>query len=201
MGILNRLLSSRSSQPDYSDPHELRAIRDTYSNEWPDNNDRYKYWKPASVLPAPKWAIKRAMKLAYAKWPEPIDWTIFSAYFMEFVDLALHLPQENYDAIEHFRRGRIKCGGRDDKHDPLLMFRLNANGCEFLTTEHLSQKIINIRDGFERSAAWDPVDADDNELALVRGILLESTTEFSTLIEEWRFYILSIGRDKYIGTS
>jgi len=27
---------------------------------------------------------------------------------------------------------------------------------------------------------------------------LESTTEFYTLIEEWRLYILSIGRDQYV---
>jgi hypothetical protein len=49
-----------------------------------------------------------------------------------------------------------------------------------------------------RSAAWDTVEVDDYELDVVRRILLESTTEYATLMQEWRFYILSIGCDQYI---
>jgi hypothetical protein len=201
MGILNRLLNWGSTQPDYADPDELRAVWDRYCEQWPDNNDRFKGWKPASILPAPKWAIKRALKLCYAEWPEPIDWTIFRAFFMEFVDLALHLPQERYDAIEKFRKGRINCCGRENKHDPLLDFRLlPSTGC-FPGIEDSNKWIIRIRDGFRRSKVWDPVDANDHELDVVRQILLESTTEFFTLIEEWRFYILSIGRDQFVKDS
>ena len=198
MGILNRLLNLGSIQSDYSAPHELRVIWDSYSDQWPDNNDRYGCWKPASLLPAPKWAVKRAMKLCYAEWPEPIDWTVFSAFFMEFVDLGLHLPQEKYDAIENFRKRRIKCCGKEDKLDPLLMFRLSSTLAVTCPIEHSNQEIIQIRDGLRRSAAWEPVDVDDDELDAVRRILLESTVDFASLIQEWRFYILSISRDQYI---
>ncbi len=201
MGILNQLLNRKSNQLGCSDPNELRAIWDSYSNEWPDNNDRYGFWKPASVLPAPKWAIKRATKLCYAEWPEPINWTVYSGFFMEFADLALHLPQEEYDAIENFRRRPIKSRGTEDKNDPLLRFRPLATAACSYTTERSNEMIIRIRDGLRRSAAWDPVGADDCELDVVRRILLESATEFATLIEEWRFYILSIGRDHFINKS
>jgi hypothetical protein len=140
------------------------------------------------------------MKLGYAEWPEPIDWTVYSSFFMEFVDLALHLPQEKYDAIENFRKRRIKCCGKEkeDKHDPLLMFRLSSTLAVACPIEHSNQEIIQIRDGLRRSAAWEPVDVDDDELDAVRQILLESTVDFASLIQEWRFYILSIGRDRYI---
>lgn len=198
MGILNRLLNGGSSQPDYSDPSELKAIWDSYSDQWPDNSNRYSFWKPASVLPAPKCAIKCAMKLAYAEWPEPIDWTIFSSFFMEFIDLAMHLPQEKYDAIENFRKQRIIRCGKEINRDPLLMFRLCSSGFYILPIEELEKSIIRVRDGLQRSVSWDPVDVDDYELDTVRQILLESTTEFATLIQEWGFYILSIGRDQYI---
>ena len=200
MRILNRLLNWVSSQQ-YSAPHELRAIWDNYSDQWVDNNDRYSFWKPASVLPAPKWAIKRAMKLGFSEWPEPIDWTIYSAFFMEFVDLSRHLPQEKYDAIQSFRKRRIKSHGEEKKmHDSLLMFRLNTSvRATDMQIEQSRYWITNIRDGLRRSAAWDPVDVDDFELDTVRRILIESEVEFATLIEEWRFYILSIGRDQYQG--
>jgi hypothetical protein len=198
MGILNRLLSGGSSQPDYSTPHELRAIWVSYTDQWPDNNDRYKYWKPASVLPAPKWAIKRAMKLCYAEWPEPISWAVFHPFFMEFVDLALHLPQEKYDAIENFGKRRIMFFGKESKRDQLLPIFSPRSDAIFYTIEDSNKDIIRIRDEFRRSEEWDPVDADDYELDAVRRILLESRVEFATLIQEWRFYILSIGRDQCV---
>jgi hypothetical protein len=182
MGILKRLLSGVSSQPDH----------------WPNNNTRYSCWKPASVLPAPKWAVKRAIKLCYAEWPEPIDWGVFSPFFMEFADLALHLPQEQYDTIESFRKRRITCGGKETEHDPLLMFRLNSGLATAYAMEQCNQDIIRIRDGLRRSVAWDPVGVNDYELDAVRRILLESTVEYASLIQEWRFYILSIGRDQFI---
>jgi len=198
MGILNRLLGCGPGRSDYSAPHELRAICEEYSDQWPENNERYKCWKPSSLLPAPKWAVKRAMKLCYAEWPGPIDWTVFSAFFMEFVDLALHLPQEKYDAIENFRKRRIRFCGEEVKEDPLLMLRLFSNLAVVCPIEQSNQDIIRIRDGLRRSAAWEPVDVDDSELDSVRRILLESTADFAALIQEWRFYILSIGRDRYI---
>ncbi len=200
MGILNRFLNLGFIQSVYSAPHELMAIWDSYSDQWPDNNERYRCWKPASLLPAPKWAVKRAMKLGYAAWPEPIDGLVFEAFFMEFIDLALHLPQKKYNAIENFRMRCIKSCGKEDKHDPLLMFRLFNSLAHFRSIERSNQDIIKVRDGLRRSTTWDPVDVDDNELDAVRQILLESTVEFASLIQEWRFYILSIGRDQYTET-
>lgn len=198
MGFFNQLRGF--SQPDYSEPHVLRAIWNKYCDQWPDNHERYKCWKPVSVLPAPKWAIKHAIKLCYAEWPEPIDWNVFGSFFMEFVDLALHLPQEKYDAIEKFRKQRIMSFDEEKKNDPLLDFRfsLSSNLAVAWTVEESNQEILHIREGLQRSVAWDPVDVKDYELDDIRRILLESTTEFATLIQEWRFYILSIGRDQYI---
>src|ERR1035437_4585126 len=126
MGIINQLLSGSSGLPEYSDPNELRTIWNSYCNNWPDNNQRYDCWKPASVLPAPKWAVKQAIKLCYAEWPMPIDWDIFACFFMEYVDLALHLPQEKYDIIKNFSKQRIMCGGKEYKTDPLLTFKLSS---------------------------------------------------------------------------
>jgi len=141
------------------------------------------------------------MKLCYAEWPEPIEWAVYSPFFMEFVDLALHLPQHEYAKIESFRKRRIVSFGKESNRDPLSLFRLSSGSAtaQGNTLNDLStQNILNIRNGLRRSAAWDPVDANDDELDAVREILLESATEFATLIEEWRFYILSIGRDTYI---
>jgi hypothetical protein len=201
MGILNRLLGKETDQSDYSAPHMLRAIGSTYFEQWPENSERYKCWKPASILPAPKWAVKRAMKLCYAEWPEPIDWGIFSPFFMEFVDLALHLPQEQYNIIDAFRKRRIMCGGKENGYDPLLDFSQSSTLAVACTSEQCNEDIINVRDTLRRSIAWDPVDAEDHELDAVRRIVLESTVEYATLIQEWRFYILSIGRDRYIQKS
>jgi len=181
----------------YSAPDELRVIWNDYSDRWPDNNERYAQWKPASILPAPKWAVMRAIKLAYAEWPRPIDWTVFEGFFMEFVDLALHLPQEKYELIERFRKRRVLCCGREDTHDPLFGYMLSIPSSLY-SIEKCYQDIIKIRDGMRRSAAWDPVDADDSELDAVRQILLESAVDFASFIQEWRHYILSIGRDRYL---
>jgi hypothetical protein len=194
MSILKQILGRES----YSTRDELRVIWNDYSDRWPDNNDRYACWKPASILPAPKWAVIRAIKLGYAEWPEPIDWTVFSAFFMEFVDLAVHLPQEKYEVIERFRKRRVLCAGREDTHDPLLGYRLSSTLAPSYPIEKCYQDIIRIRDGVRRSVAWDPVDADDSELDAVRQILLESAVDSASLIQEWRFYILSIGRDHYL---
>ena len=198
MSILRQLLGREASQEKYSAPDELRIIWNEYSARWPDNNNRYACWKPASILPAPKWAIIRAIKLGYAEWPKPIDRNVFSAFFMEFVDLAVHLPQEKYEVIDRFRKRRVLCGGTEDTHDPLLLYTLNSTLAPSYPVEECYQDIIRIRDGVRRSAAWDPADADDSELNAVRQILLESTVDFASLIQEWRFYILSIGRDHYL---
>jgi hypothetical protein len=200
MGLLNQLLCRGTGQSDYSAPDALRAICNDYTDQWPDNNVRYHCWKPTSLLPAPKWAVKSAMKLGYAEWPEPIDWTVFSAFFMEFVDLALHLPQEKYAAIEKFRTRHIESCATDDRHDPLLAFKLSSTLAVSYPIEECIKKIIRARDELRRSGTWDPVDVDDNELDAVRRIVVESATEFATLIQEWRFYILSIGRDQYVRT-
>ena len=202
MGILRQLLGGKSGEHDYSDPDQLRVIWDSYSSQWPNNNDQYGFWKPASVLPAPKWAVKQAIKLGYREWPEPIHWTIFSAFFTEFVDLGSHLPQEAYDTIENFRKRPVKCCGKENKRDPLLMFAPIAHGAASLANiDDIAQRIVHVRDGLRRSVAWDPVDTDDRELDVIRKILLDSTTESCTLMQEWRFYILSIGRDRYVTES
>lgn len=192
MGILKHVLSRVLGLSSYSDP-ELRAIADEYVDQWPDHNDQYQCWKPDSILPAPKWAVKRAMKLAYAEWPEPIDWTMFNVFFMEFVDLARYLPQEQYSAIEKFRTRHITNCGTRDIHDPLIFFRSQSSTlAATYTIEQCIEDIISARDGLR-----DPVDVEDNELDAVRPILVESATEFATLVQEWHFYILSIGRDPY----
>jgi len=198
MRLLNQFLGRGSNPPEYSDPDELRAIYYDYINQWPENHSRYQCWKPASLLPAPKWAIKRAMKLRYAEWPEPIDWTVFSVFFMEFADLALHLSEKQYSAIEEFRKQRIVSCGMHNKHDPLLFYSLSSTLAASTPIEHVIKMITAARDGLRRSSTWNPVEVDDNELDAVRRIVVESTTDFAVLIQEWRFYILSIGRDRYI---
>ncbi len=201
MSLFNQLLSRVSVPPEYSDPNELRAIFNDYTDQWPDNNDRYKSWKPISILPAPKWVLKHAMKLGYAEWPGPINGTVFSAFFTEFVDLAMHLPQEKYDAIERFRRQRIRWCGKEDENDKWLGFFAISpmlHCADTYSVEQCRQEIIQIRDGLRRSPVFDPVDMDDRELDAIRRILIEITTDVATLIQEWRFYILSIGRDQYI---
>jgi hypothetical protein len=156
-------------------------------------------WKPLSILPAPKWAVKRAIKLCYAEWPEPINWTTFSGFFMEFADLALHLSQEDYVLVEKLRKSRFRRFGEECSHDPLLMYRLQSGTAALFPIENSAQLIIQIRDGLRRSTAWEPFDVDSDELEVIRRVLLESTTEYATLIQEWRLYIVSIGRDTYIG--
>jgi hypothetical protein len=195
MNILYKLLGRGSKKPDYSTA-TLRALWEIYSDQWPDNNTRC--WKPTSFLPAQKSAIKRAAKLCYAEWPEPVDWTVYSAFFMEFTDLALHLPEEKYRAIENFRKCRILTFGEESKHDPLLHFTLSSTLAVSHTVEHCNQAIINVRDRLRRSQVWAPVGVDDEAIGVIRSILLESTVEFASLINEWQFFILSIGRDKYV---
>jgi len=195
MGIFSRFLKLKSCQTEYPDYFELRRIWDAYSNQWPINNEQYKNWKPISVLPAPKWEVKRAIKLGFAEWPEPIDWGVFSPFFMEFVDLANHLPEDEYSVIQRFRKRQINSGDRH--HDPLLTFELLSNLAVVQSVQQCEEKIVRVRDGLRRSAAWNPVGADDRELDTVRRILLKSTTEYASLIQEWRFYILSIGRDTF----
>lgn len=194
MRLLNQLLNRPSYPSEYSDPNDLRAIWKNYIDQWPDNNVRYHCWKPASLLPAPRWAVKRAMKLVYTELPEPIDWTVYSAFFMEFADLALHLSAEEYSIIEKFRKSRIIWCGKEKKHDPLLMYMLPLNTA--YTIDHLVDMITGARDGFRRSPTWDPVDADDNELNAVHRIVVKSTRDFASLIQEWRFFTLSIGRSQ-----
>lgn len=203
MGILSRLFETLTGHPDYADPVLLREISRTYIDEWPDNNERYKRWKPDTILPAPKWAVKQAMKLCFAEWPEPIDWTVYGFFFMEFVDLALHLPVADYAQIERFIRGRIIQGRREREYegDPLLWLTPCSALDRLMTIQMHMDKIVEIRDGLRRSMAWDPIDASDHELDNVRRILLESTVEFASLTQEWRFYILSIGRENYVQDS
>jgi hypothetical protein len=193
--------NSKSKREEYPTPQELRAIWGAYSDQWPDNHDRYSIWKPESILPAPKWKVREAIKLAYAEWPEPVDWEVFSSVFMEFADLANHLPDEAYSVIQRFRQRKVRCAGTDSNKDPLLLFHLSSTLAVTQTFQRCEQQIVRVRDGLRRTPTWDPIGADDNELDAVRQILLKSTTEFATLIQEWRLYILSIGKDKYIQDS
>ncbi|MDO8629925.1 MAG: hypothetical protein Q7R41_05480 [Phycisphaerales bacterium] len=200
MSILSRFFETLTGHPDYADQILLKEIFDTYSREWPDNSDLHNCWKPDTILPAPKWAVKRAMKLCYAEWPEPIDWTVFKAFFMEFVDLALHLPADDYAQIERFRKGRI-IQAKLEGQDPLKWYTQSSSLVTAMTMQNGVDDILRIRDEIKRSEIWDPIDADDDELDSVRRILLESEVEFASLTQEWRFYILSIGREKYIEDS
>jgi hypothetical protein len=195
MGIVDRILRRSSDASDHYTSSDLRAIWDRYADQWPENNDRYRGWKPTSALPAPKWVIKRAMKLCYAEWPEPIDWAVFSPFFMEFVDLAMHLPQAEFEAIQSFREKRVMCGATQDNHDPLMHFIPQSVLATTRPIEWSLEAIVRVRDGLRRSPAWNPVEVDDGELSAVRRIVLASTVEYEALIYEWRFYILSIGRD------
>lgn len=196
--VINRSLSRKDSKPGNLEPKDLKKVWNNYCDQWPDINDQYDTWKPASALPAPKWVIKRAMKLCYAEWPEPIDFQVYNSFFMEFVDLAMHLPPEKYDLIEKFRNSQIEQRGGNRVHDPLLMHYISSGLASVMPAEMHIDNIISIRDGLKRSKAWDPVGADDNELDMVRNIILESTVEFSALTSEWRFYITSINRDKHL---
>jgi hypothetical protein len=141
-----------------------------------------------------------AMKKYYADWPEPIDWHIYSTFFMEFVDLSLHLPDEDYAVLERFRKGRVMVCGTVQQGDPLLHYRTQSSLAAVFPMDGCQKSILRVRDDFERSAAWDPIDVDDSGLKQVRQILLQSTTEFATMVQEWQFYVLSIGRDTYIET-
>jgi len=176
MGILKRFLDpSPVAMPDAS---ALRRIWNDYSDQWPANNEKFSHWKPASILPAPKWIVKGAVKLGYAEWPEPIDWGVFSPFFMEFVDLANHLPEQEFSVIQRFRERRIHCAGKD--HDLLLGFELLSPLAVSQSVRQCEEQIARVRDGLRRSAAWDPIGADNRELDAVRQILLRSTVEFAT---------------------
>ena len=200
MRILNRFRNQPSVQLHHPTANDLRAIWNRYSDQWSDDTERYDCWKPALLLPAPKCVIKCAIKLSYAEWPEPIDWGIFAPFFMEFVDLALYLPEKKYDVVEKFRKRHLTQFGATSEQDPLLLFKRSSILATSATVEINNQDIIQVRDKLRRSAAWDPHGASDNEIEEVRQILLESTTEYASLIAEWRFYILSIGRDQYTNT-
>jgi hypothetical protein len=197
MLFIDKLRSRALRQIDLPTRDELERVWDTFSAQWPEDNDRYDCWKPASVLPAPKGVVKLAIKRAYADWTGPVDWVVFSAFFIEFVDLATYLPQEKYDAIQAFRAGRFMQFGAESSHDPLLMFKLSSSLSPVSTPEICGQSIIDIRDRLRRSEAWNPVNASDDEVEHIRQILLESAVEYAALTAEWRLYILSIGRDKY----
>ena len=193
MDILRRLLGGHSNEDGYSTPEELRTVWDEYSDQWPDNNERYVCWKPASILPAPKWAVIRAAKHCYANWPDPTDWNIYSAFFMQFVDLALHLPDRNYEVLERFR-----IGGREYARDPLIAYRLSSSLAPTYTIDLSNQDIIRVRDRLRLSLKCDAVGMSDSEMEAILKALSDSAVEFASLVQEWRFYILSIGRDRYL---
>ncbi len=196
--VRNTATEKRSDYLDSSHPDALRVIWNNYIDQWPDNNIRYQCWKPVSLLPAPRSAVKRAMKMVYAELPEPIDYTVYSAFYMEFADLALHLPDEKFAKIEKFRKSRVKCCGKETNEDPLLtyMCHLLPTNASMYRIEDLTKYITDAKEGFKRSITWDPIDVDDNDLETVHQIVVESTVDFATLIQEWRSYIQSIGRDQ-----
>lgn len=188
---------SRDRNNEHPSLDEAWAIWDTYTEEWPKHNLRYDVWKPASILPAGKSALKHAIKLFYAKLSMPINWEAFRLFQMHFADLANHLSDTDYAIISRFRERNVRCGGKETKGDPLLSYHPNTVLVTAISNDQSCDEIVRVRDGLQRSVVWDPVGADDHEINAVRRIILESTTEFATLIQEWRFYILSIGRDKY----
>lgn len=202
MGVLSRLFGKGVGQTDYSSPDVLRAVYNDFLHQWPINSQKYIVWKPASLLPAPKWAVKRALKLGYEEWDGPIDWTVYSGFFMEFADLAAHLSDDDFAAIANFRT-RYTFGFKEDNapleavmNDPLLHFYIHSNCAAELSYEDCAKQIIHAR-GFDYSPLWGNDGGDVAEIHNVRRILVESATELATLIQEWRFYILSIDRYQY----
>jgi len=197
MLLFDKLGHQVSRQTTLPTREELEIVWGRYSEQWPDDSLRYDCWKPDSILPAPKDLVKLAIRSAYAEWPGTVDWVIFSAFFIEFVDLATYLSQHKYDAIQELRAGRLMQFGKESSHDPLLMFKPRSGLSAASTSEMCKQSIVNVRDLLLRSDAWNPIDASDEDVEKIHQIVLESTVEHAALIAEWRFFILSIGRDQY----
>lgn len=199
MGILDQLLGRGSSQPDYEDKTLLREIWKQYCAEWPENHESFSHWKPDTLLPAPRWALKRAIKLCYSEWEQELDWTIFSSFSMEFMNLGMHIPAADYALIERFRKGRVSIVRQEPKDgdDPLLLYLPSVIGILEPFQQHVDA-IRKIRDNLKRSDIWNPIDADDHEIAEVRRILLTSAVDRASLLQEWRYYAVSIGRDVYV---
>lgn len=195
MSFLSRWFGSSSQRAGAPVFDELRTISNSYIEQWADGNAAYDCWKPDTLLPATKPIVKRALMLCYAEWPDPIDWTIYSSFFMEFVDLARHIPSDEYAQIELFRQGRVRELG-NEHHDPLQTFRISSTLAVGRDQASNINTIVRIRDGMQRSQIWDPIDADDCALRAARRIVLESAVEYAVLCEEWRFYTTSIGRNR-----
>lgn len=196
MGLLDSMFGRSQPEIDYCDPFVLRQVFDIYSDEWPDNHHTYKCWKPDTLLKHPKWAIKQAVKLVYAEWPKEIDWTIFSAFYQEYIDLALHVPAKDYELIKRLRDCGIHCGGIKRKHDPLTGY-VPLHSLAALHQINYAADIKRVRDEIRRSTVWDPVEFSEKEITEVRRILLESWIAFAAFSFEWDLYIMSIGRDTY----
>ena len=198
MNFFSRFRPSREIESSALTHEQLRLIWESYSDQWAENNDKYSGWKPESVLPASKSAIKQAVKLAYKEWPEPVEWQVFSLFGMQFSDLANHLPKGQYEAIARLRHRPYLQFGKNASSDPLLEYKLSAFFAGTIPDEFLVESVVRIRDGLRRSELWDPVDTSELEIDRVRAIILESTLEFASAINEWRLYMLSIGKDRYI---
>ena len=174
---------------------DLGDVWDAYCAQWPTNNERFEFWKPVSILPAPREVVAQAVKVAYEKWPEAVDWQVFSAFATEYADLAMHLPIDHYELVRNFQSIYRDKFGRD----PLVMYRNLSASAAITPREELLNHIERIRDNFASRIGFEWKDVSDNVLEEVRTILLERAVNFATLVEEWRFFIFSIGRNTYTG--
>lgn len=197
MKFLERILRPIVDRSPRYTPRELRAVFDRYSSEWPSNNTEYAGWKPRSLLPANPDMVRQAIKLCYAEWPGVIDWTVYSAFHMEYVDLAAHISDDDYSLITRFRKGRVMECGKLSTRDPLLMHTPISNLMVSMPPEQHIEDIKRYRESLRRSSAWDPIDVNDYTLESIRRIVVTSRAEMASLDCEWKFYIASIGRDDY----
>jgi hypothetical protein len=182
-------------------PQQLREIANEFIENWPDWSDTYHGWKPDSLLPAPKEVVKKAMKQAYAEWPDPIDWTVFSSFAMEFVDIATFIDQVEVDFLESLkgRKGSSSLKDSDKDSDLFLTVRPIPMLQWRKSTADRESEIERIRDTFlVQSRFYDLSYLTAAECSRAREIVLSMLVESGGLSREWALFCTSIGRTSYV---
>ena len=177
---------------------DLGAVWNSYSDQWPQNNERFDGWKPSSILPASKADVRAAVRIAYQEWTGVLDWTIFSAFFMEYVDLALHVPPDDYEAIKAFRGEHASSPRTGKFRDPFSRFKLSSTLAVSMPDDVLNHSILDIRNHFASEMRFNYPDSNNAEVGKLKAILLRSATEFCSEVAAWRYFILSVGKDTYV---
>lgn len=195
-----RFLSGLFSRTAADSKGALRGIADVYLADWPDWSDTYRGWKPISLLPASKESVKSSLKLAYAEWPEPVDWTVFSGFAMEFVDICSFISQSDLEFLASVEGRPVSSNPQLTTAVSLITVRpLPAR--DWLTeSAEREARIARTRDDFlVRSVNFDYPTLSDAEIGRCRDIVLGTMIESAALAEEWSLYCTSIGRDSYVG--